>query len=135
MKLPKAFSGKVVPGFGRGSKLLGFATANLDETSWDLKLSEDDYGVYSGWVTLRKEPRRMCVLSIGKAHTFDVDKPTFEVHILDFDEDIYGIKLEVEITHLLRPMMTFNSAQELKAQITSDVKKARGLLGAANKDG
>lgn len=128
MKLPKAFSGKVVRGFGRGSKLLGFATANLDETSWDLKLTENDYGVYSGWVTLRKEPKRMCVLSIGKAQTFDVEKPTFEVHILDFDEDIYGVKLDVEIVHFLRPMKTFNSAQDLKNQITSDTKKARELL-------
>ena len=128
MELPQTFSGKVIPGFGRGSKQLGFATANIDPSTWNVHIKENEYAVYCGYCTLRNEPKRYCVFSIGKNFTFGELTPTFEVHILDFDEDIYGEELTVDVLKYIRPMMTFNSIQELIAQITNDCQTARDYL-------
>lgn len=128
MKLPKTFSGEVIHGFGRGSKKLGFPTANIDPNSWDEKVQEKDYGVYCGLVTVKNEPKRYCVFSIGKNPTFGTEAPTFEVHILDFDEDIYGEIITVDVLSYIRPMITFKSIGELISQITKDCQTAQDYL-------
>ena len=125
MELPQKFAGTIIRGFGRGHKQVGFATANISTETWTLEIGEESYGVYDGLVYIRGEPARIGVVSIGKNHTFDAQHPTFEVHILDFDEDIYGIEMQVELRTFLRSMMPFKSVEELTKQISLDCEKAR----------
>ena len=130
MKLPQIFTGRVVHGFGRGHKLIGFATANLAPEAWIPDINESAYGVYSATVSIRGCEQKPAVLSIGKNPTFGADQPTFEVHILDFDEDIYGAKLSVRLNSFVRPMMQFNTVADLKRQIAADCETARAQFSA-----
>lgn len=125
MKLPQTFVGIVIHGFGRGHKTVGFATANLDTKSWNDDITEDDFGVYCGLVYIRGEAARIGLVSIGKNPTFGDLHPTFEVHILDFDEDIYDVEMTVDLREFLRPMVTFKSIDELKKQIHNDCVDGR----------
>ena len=132
MKLPGIYEGEIVHGFGRGHKMLGFATANLDTNSWDDDITEEDYGVYCGFVQIKstkknknKGNQMICVVSIGKNPTFNVRKPAFEVHILDFDNDIYSRIIRVELVEKLRPLVQFKSIDDLKMQIAKDKETAQ----------
>jgi FAD synthase len=128
MELPQGFTGEVVHGFGRGHKTVGFATANLSIESWSVEIGEEGFGVYAGIVTFPEEPPRIGVISIGKSQTFSVETPTFEVHILDFDNDIYGQIMNVDVRVRIRSMMSFSSVPELKRQIVVDCHTARAAI-------
>ena len=128
MIVNQTFTGKVVKGFGRGSKKLGFPTANIDPSSWDIEITEQEYGVYCGVVTIKNNIKKYCVFSIGKNPTFKLNCPTFEVHILDFDEDIYDEIISVKVLKYLRPMRTFKGIHELVHQITKDCGDSREYL-------
>jgi FAD synthase len=128
MELPKRFSGEIIRGFGRGHRTLGFATANLTPQSWAINIADDGYGVYAGLVRIRGEPARIGVVSVGRNFTFDAKSPTFEVHILDFDEDIYGVTMDVDLRTRIRSMMPFKDLDSLKAQITADTATAREAI-------
>ena len=125
--LPFTVSGIVVHGFGRGHSLLGFPTANVSN-SWEVKVTESGYGVYCGKVNVEGYPTKKGVISIGKNPTFENEKPTFEVHILDFSEDIYDAKITVELVYKIRPMMVFSSIQALIEQIQNDIQVARSKV-------
>ncbi len=58
-----------------------------------------------------------------------------ETHILDFDEDIYGLDLEIRFRRFLRPMRAFDSLDALKAQLTADEATCRALLETASEKG
>jgi FAD synthase len=128
MGIAQQFSGEIVHGFGRGHREFGFATANISPRSWAVDVEEDSYGVYAGVVRIRGEPPRVGVISLGKNLTFVAEHPTFEVHILDFDDDIYGETMTVDIRFQIRPMVLFDSFEALKAQIAADAETARRLV-------
>jgi len=115
--------GTVVTGRDRGGKLLGFPTANL-------KLEDElcpKTGIYA--VTVEIEDRLLRgVANIGYSPTFDDMRFTVEVHILDFNEMIYGRKIRVNFTKRIRDEAKFASLAALKAQIAADVEAARRLL-------
>lgn len=114
--------GKVVHGHHRG-KLLGFPTANIKPES---KLQPPE-GVYAAYCRVGTETR-LAVMNIGRNPTFKDRRTSFEVHILDFSEDLYGETLKVYIVDRLRAEMTFSSPEELKSQIRKDIDRCRGLL-------
>lgn len=128
MNLPKTFKGEIIHGFGRGHRTVGYATANISTDGWELDIPESDFGVYCGLVYILDKSAHIGVVSIGKNLTFNHNKPTFEVHILDFNEDIYGVLMTIDLKNYIRPMMKFNSFQELSAQITLDSQKSRELM-------
>jgi riboflavin kinase/FMN adenylyltransferase len=116
-------TGRVVAGKGRGAKMLGVPTANL--------VSENDLlpscGIYAVWV--RKDGQKLPgVANIGTCPTFDNQELTLEVHLLDFDGDLYGELLQVEFVHRLREEQRFPSIAELAAQIRADMAVARKVL-------
>lgn len=125
MKLPQVFTGIVVHGYGRGHKTVGFATANLDTKSWTEDTTEADFGVYCGIVHLNGHDPLIGIVSIGKNPTFGEIKPTFEVHILGFDQDIYGVEMVVDLKQHMRPMIAFKSVDQLKEQIGKDAATAK----------
>ncbi len=125
--LGRAYSvtGEVVAGEQRGRKI-GFPTANVDV--WN-ELVIPANGVYAGWALLEGE-RLMAVTNVGYRPTFNGQGITVEVHILDFNRDIYGHQLTFTFESRLRPEMKFNGIQELIAQIALDSQAARDYLTA-----
>jgi FAD synthase len=117
--------GEVVHGFGRGSKLLGFPTANLNilesNTSFFSSLSE---GIYYGYSTLN-DIQYKSVMSIGLNPTFNTVKKTFEVYLIEYTgDDFYGENLEVTIVDFIRESVKCKDIEELKEWIRKDVQIA-----------
>jgi riboflavin kinase/FMN adenylyltransferase len=115
--------GEVVTGRDRGGKLLGFPTANIN--------LHDELcpkpGVYA--VTVESMGRSyQGVANIGYSPTFDDHEFTVEVHILDFDNDIYGQEIRVNFIQRIRDEIKFSNIDELSDQITKDVLIARDML-------
>lgn len=119
--------GEVVRGQAIG-RTIDFPTANID---YDESLLLPALGVYSAITYLvdKPEKRYLGVLNIGTRPTIDNNpKVIVEVHILDFDENIYGQKLCVEVHHFLRFIEKFHSLEELKAAIAEDVAQTRAFF-------
>jgi riboflavin kinase/FMN adenylyltransferase len=124
------FRGKVVHGFGRGSSLIGFPTANI-ETLYGEMLPK--HGVYAGYTCI-DEKCYSCVVDIGVSPTFgDVSQPEIQVHVIDFNRDIYGKNIDVELVSRIRGEKTFHSVEELKTQIALDVARTKELLAGESK--
>jgi riboflavin kinase/FMN adenylyltransferase len=115
--------GEVIHGYGRGSRKLGFPTANL-KTGKVLCPKPGIYAVFAHHYG-RKYP---AVANLGWNPTFHDQKFSFEVHILNFNEDIYGHPLRVEFVERLRDEMAFPGPEELVAQIRKDVERAKKIL-------
>ncbi len=113
---PAEVEGVVVRGDGRGREL-GFPTANLEVPS-ALLVPPD--GVYAGWTNGRR-----AAVSIGTNPHFDGVERRVEAHLLDFDGDLYGQRLVVEIWSGLREQARFESLEQLVAVIGADVERAR----------
>jgi len=114
---------RVVTGERRG-RTLGFPTANLHMRS-HVVLPPD--GVYAVWAVVGAE-RHRGVLNIGIRPTFGERRRTVEVHLLDFDRDVYGQWLGVELVERLRGEQAFAGPAALVAAITADIARARELL-------
>jgi riboflavin kinase len=116
------FKGEVVYGRQVGRKL-GFPTANLHVSSGEESfLPEGVYGVrvYHGDVSFNG------VMNIGMRPTFKEEKPTlsYEVHILNFNQDIYGEQLLVDILFFIREEQGFETIEQLVQQLNHDIEKA-----------
>lgn len=120
---PYRLAGEVVRGDGRG-RTIGFPTANLDV--WDEQVLPRK-GVYAGWAHLDGETF-MAVANVGNRPTFNGKLVTVEAHLLDFDRDIYGRTLALDVVAFLRPEMKFNGVDKLVAQIGRDVVEGRAIL-------
>ncbi len=70
----------------------------------------------------------------GDSPTFDAARTFLEVHILDFDSDIYGRTLAVEFIDLIRPDRKFSSTEDLKREMREDCAKARSILEALRRN-
>ncbi|MBN2429646.1 MAG: bifunctional riboflavin kinase/FAD synthetase [Deltaproteobacteria bacterium] len=117
-----SIKGKVKKGFKRGKKL-GFPTANL---ILDKKILPCP-GVYAAKVRLARNIYDG-VINIGYNPTFFQSELSFEVHILDFDLDIYGKNLRVYFVERLRDEKLFPTEQALVEAIHRDVQKAKTIL-------
>jgi riboflavin kinase / FMN adenylyltransferase len=113
---PPEVEGIVVRGDGRGREL-GFPTANLDVPE-GLLVPPD--GVYAGWTRERR-----AAISIGTNPHFDGVERRVEAHLLDFDGDLYGERLVVELWSRIRGQLRFDSLDELIAAIDDDVARTR----------
>ncbi len=121
---PPLLVGEVIHGFGRGSRKLGFPTANL-------KVEEvlvPRPGIYAVWVVYGGQ-RFAGVSNLGWNPTFRDHRFSIEVHILNFDKEIYGERLRVEFVERQRDEVTFRGPEELIAQIKKDVEQAKRILG------
>lgn len=124
--LGRAYSitGRVVEGDKLGHRL-GFPTANLDVAS----LALPPKGVYSARAIVRANTHR-AVLNIGTRPTLNNPDPQWrvEVHLLDFDGNLYGEEMEIVFGEKFRDEKKFSSVDELKAQIARDVERAKALF-------
>jgi riboflavin kinase/FMN adenylyltransferase len=116
--------GEVQRGRQRGGRQLGFPTANL-------KLSEEDLcpkrGVYVTQVIYGGKVYGG-VSNIGYNPTFGENKLVAETHIFDFNSDIYGHPIKINLLRYLRGEKKFNRIEELIAQIKLDIVTARQVL-------
>jgi riboflavin kinase/FMN adenylyltransferase len=121
--------GEVQRGKQRGGKEIGFPTANLHVDEEDLI---PKYGVYVCQVICDGK----CyggVINIGLNPTFSENTLVAEAHIFDFNQDIYGKPIKVNLLRFLRDEKKFAGIEELAAQITRDVVCAKEILGRATK--
>lgn len=130
-----AVVGEVVPGDRRGRQL-GYPTANLAFAE-PVVLPPD--GVYATRVSWGGEdplhPARTAlgVASLGVRPTFANDgRRLLEVHLFDFDEDLYGERLRVEFARRQRGERRFRSVETLVRQMDLDAARARGILRPAH---
>ena len=116
---PYQIAGIVARGAGRG-RGLGFPTANLEGIT---TLLPPD-GVYGGHVMI-DENRIRTAVHIGPNPTFDDARRKFEVHLIDFDGDLYDRPLEVHLTQRIRGSRKFADVEELRNQLRTDIAAIR----------
>lgn len=121
---PFQMRGKVVPGRKVGAALLGFPTANL-ETGSEIMPGQ---GVYVVEVILRgKTYAGVC--NVGYNPTFGLDRLSVEAYLFDFNENIYGERIQINFLQKLRNELKFASVEALSEQITRDIERARAYFG------
>ena len=116
---PYSITGKVLHGRGVGHTL-GFPTANIDLTETRKMLPA--YGVYAVRIA-----DRIGMANLGTAPTFGVEKPLLEVHLLDFEGDLYGETVTVEFSRRLRDIVRFDSIEALQHQLQTDLDQCQQL--------
>jgi riboflavin kinase / FMN adenylyltransferase len=116
---PAELDGTVVLGDQRGGTL-GFPTANLAVPS-DLLVPA--YGIYAGAALGHR-----AAISIGVNPHYGGDERRIEPHLLDFEGDLYGRRLVIELWQRLRDEQAFGSEDELVAQIARDVEAAQAAV-------
>lgn len=119
-------SGKVMPGEHIGHQL-GFPTANLELLCADKLIPAP--GVYAVWTTTGKDQqKRAAMMNIGTRPTFEGKGQTLEVNILDFDDDLYGQRVDIQFVQRLREERRFDSPEALVAQLQEDEKRVKDIL-------
>ncbi len=118
-----ALEGVVVAGERRG-RTIGVPTANLEV--WPEQLIPGN-GVYATWARLGGETFAAAT-NIGLRPTFDGAAVTVEAHLLDFDREIYGERLELSFEKRLRPERKFSGLDALVKQIQADIAAVRSSL-------
>lgn len=120
-----SITGTVVRGHGRGGPL-GFPTANLQMPGESLAPRD---GIYACWVEIDGS-RYMAAASIGERPTFPGAGRSVEAFVMDFDGDLYGRELRLELVRRLRDEEKFDSIEQLRLQVDRDVEATRRLLKA-----
>ncbi len=123
---PYSLRGVVVRGDGRG-RGLGFPTANIHVPEGDKLMPAA--GVYAVRGVLRSGPIDG-VLHLGPRPTFPGAPPATELHLFDFDGDLYGVDVRVDFIERLRDIHPFGSIEALVAAIRADCDQARERLAA-----
>jgi len=121
---PYSTRGVVEPGQGRG-RTLGIPTINLAALDPRKLLPPD--GVYAVRVEWRRV-RYGGMMNQGARPTFGVAERALEIHLFDFDEELYGEAVTVEWVRRLRDTQTFPSRDALVAQLTRDARAAQDSL-------
>ena len=127
-KLPHYSRGEIVKGFGRGSRELGFPTANFPQQVIDELPQELVGGIYFGFAQVDHGPVHDMVMSIGWNPFYNNEKRAMETHIIHkFDGDLYGKILSTVIVGFLRPEANFESLEKLIEEIKSDIENGLRL--------
>lgn len=124
---PYRMSGRIVRGRQVG-RSLGYATANVDLRRRQSAVT----GIYAVRVQGLPEGPIDGVASVGTRPTFELTKPLLEVHLFDFDREIYGEYIHVDFIEHLRDEEKFASVDDLVAQMKIDEENARSALAANN---
>ena len=117
--------GVVVEGDHRGREL-GYPTANVDI---DRGVELPDDGVYAGTAERADHSVYAAAISVGHRPTFYGEEAPrlLEAFLLDFDGDLYGERLKITITALVRGQAHFASREQLVKQIAADVDQVRSI--------
>ncbi|HEX6940148.1 MAG TPA: bifunctional riboflavin kinase/FAD synthetase [Longimicrobiales bacterium] len=124
---PYALRGRVIRGAGRGREL-GFPTANLEPLGEHKLLPLE--GIYAVRAHGAGARARDGVLHLGPRPTFEGEPPSIELHLFDFDGDLYGATLEVAFCGWIREIRGFAGIEPLVAAMREDCARARALFAA-----
>ena len=114
---PYTLTGSVLHGRGVGHTLR-FPTANISlEETRKMLPKEGVYAVKIG--------KYLGMANLGALPTFNIEKPTLEVHLSDFNGDLYGQTVEVQFIHRLRDIVRFNSVEALQHQLQQDLEQLK----------
>jgi riboflavin kinase/FMN adenylyltransferase len=119
-----SIKGRVIRGNTLG-RTIGIPTANIEPVTTEKILPAS--GVYAGWVSFWGAVRK-AVVNLGPRPTFNIEKEAFETHLIDFDGDLYGKEVRAGFTRRLRDIRKFDTHEELKQQITSDIEQTKNLI-------
>ncbi|MCK8600621.1 bifunctional riboflavin kinase/FAD synthetase [Desulfoferrobacter suflitae] len=123
---PYEISGAVVKGRDRGGRVLGFPTANIRLSCQ----APPKTGVYAVRVEIDGKTYGGAA-NLGYNPTFGDTDLSLEVHIFDFNQDLYGKEITVQFVDRLRDEQRFAGPEELAVQIHRDIQTAREILTAA----
>ncbi|MDQ3008575.1 MAG: riboflavin kinase [bacterium] len=125
-ELPISFTGEVIHGDQAG-RTIGYPTANL-------RLPQPpsiEPATYCGICSIESQTvLHPCMIYYGQRYMFGELHNSFEVHIFDFNEDIYGQTVTVELSHLLRQNIPFRDLATLRLQLIEDEAQSRALLSS-----
>jgi len=124
---PFAIRGTVEHGDKRG-RALGFPTANIDMAGYQ----RPRYGIYAVRGLLPDGRVLDGAANVGVRPSFDPPKELLEPYFFDFDGDIYGQTIEVELISFIRPEAKFDDLGALRARMIEDCRQAREHLGASS---
>jgi riboflavin kinase/FMN adenylyltransferase len=127
---PWEIEGTVEQGDRRG-RTIGFPTANIGLGA-HLRPRFGVYAVRVAVVDAGPPVWRDAVANLGRRPTVGKLVENFEVHIFDFDGDLYGRTLRTQFLDFIRPEMKFAGLDTLKAQIAADAAAARKLLATTS---
>ena len=120
------FESRVIRGLGRG-RIIGFPTANLQPD--DPHKIIPAMGVYAVFVSVEGHSSRLDgMMNIGTRPTFEDTGRHIEVHILDFDMDIYGRQLRLEFVDRIRSERMFDGVDALARQLNDDKRRCSAAL-------
>ena len=122
---PYRMSGKIVKG-DRVGRTLGYPTANVDLR----RRQSAVMGIFAARVHGLEGGPHDAVASVGSRPTFAGTKPILEVHLFDFDEDVYGKYIHVDFIAWLREQEKFDMVEDLVAQMDVDADNAKSALAA-----
>ena len=121
---PYRISGLVVEGRGNGRKI-NFPTANL-ELNYTYVFPRE--GVYMGYAYFLNRKRK-AMICVGTHPTINqLLNPIIEVHIIDFNEVLYGREIYVDFVSFIRPVIQFPTFEELREQLLKDEEKVKNTL-------
>lgn len=127
---PFSIEGRVEYGARRGTEL-GYPTANVNLDSY----MRPAFGIYAVRVSVLQDDvvvaRYDGAANLGIRPMYQSSEPLLEVYLFNFDGDLYGMHLSVELIAYLRPEAKFSSVDELKAQIARDVEQAKAILAGS----
>jgi riboflavin kinase/FMN adenylyltransferase len=109
----------VTHGSARGAKI-GFPTANLDAIDTLVPAN----GVYAGHAFVDGRSH-LAAINVGPNPTFADHMQKVEVHILDFENSIYGRPIEIDFVERLRDIHQFDSTEDLQRQLAQDIADSR----------
>jgi riboflavin kinase / FMN adenylyltransferase len=125
---PFVIEGRVEHGEKRG-RTLGFPTINMSLYNY----IRPAYGIYAVRVSVIADDqvvsRHDGVANLGVRPMYLANEPLLETHLFDFNGDLYGKHVGVELVSFIRPEAKFASVDALRAQIARDVAKAKEILG------
>lgn len=122
---PVSLRGPVISGEGRGTGL-GFPTANL-KVNPKLALPADGIYATRAYINGKTYP---AVTNIGRNPTFGDSERSIETYIINYQGDLYGRELKIDIVERLREEKKFDSVAELKKQIAKDVERGMTILNS-----
>ena len=121
-----SLSGKVVSGYGVG-RTIGFKTANIEVEDLDKLIPGN--GVYAVYVKTADGVMHKGMMNIGNRPTVhDNIERSIEVHILDFDGELYESNIEIFFEKFLRPERKMSGLEELKSQLAKDREMVKKIL-------
>ncbi len=128
MKYLTERDGVVVRGKRVGRKL-GVPTVNIPYVPGETKLPD---GVYVADLVLLDQNNRVVqgVLNQGDHPTVPGGLPTIEIHLFDFDEELYDQRVRVRYLHFIRPELTFDTKEAMRVEMMKDIRIAKEWFAA-----